>query len=281
LMLQILCISTMHIYNISTMCIYNISTMCIYNCCTQFKTMKIFNDFERSILKKLLVEFRKNDVSICLFSFFKQNILINRAIVNPDSEKSKQITIHYNKDSDKNAPKEIFNFLTLIEYLEINSLIIKIKNDCKDYNNYFISYNLEDNHPNPILPRKGMGTSTSIPNYSITFLGSYNEKINLIYHQDIFLSSELIELIENDFVSIENKSYRQSKNQTKLSFLALILSLLTLLFSIHIFNKSESKTLELNDIQFNKIQQPLNQINSKMDDLKKAVMIRDTIKVKN
>jgi hypothetical protein len=35
LMLQILCIATVHMYNISTMCIYNISTIRIYNCWQQ------------------------------------------------------------------------------------------------------------------------------------------------------------------------------------------------------------------------------------------------------
>ena len=238
--------------------------------------MRVFNKFEKIILKKLLIEYDSDIVSVNLIDFFKQNVMIDRALRAPYD--SQQITIHYNNDFDKKAPREIFNFFTLLEYLESQALIYKVKN-INDYKGEFISRNLESLGTFQISPIKGKWDfkKNKLPNIAVTFLGGFIEKLKDINNQDIILSSELIELINDNFITIENKSYIETKRQTILSFSALGLSLITLIFSWYLLYKSENKSIRLEQTQIDNIIKPLNRINSKIETLNKNF---STIKIK-
>lgn len=235
--------------------------------------MRIFNQFEKDLLKKL---YRKSDSNlslVCLFNFFKENIMINRAIkVDKDQ---RIITIHYHKEIDIIAPREILNFFSLIEYLDSNGLIIKTKNEWKNYDKEFISYNLETTSMKQFTPKKDKwNTNSLIPNFAITFPQGYYDKIKSIYNQDVFISSELNELINNNFKTIEHKTFYQSRLQTKLSSSALGLSLLTLILSWYVLYKSEYKPINFNQSQFNSLVKPLNQINLKMNELNENLILK-------
>ena len=178
LMLQILCIATVHMYNISTMCIYNISTIRIYNCCkTLTKNMKsrflrillIINGilipiFILYVLGNVLIE-KYND-----YSFYnsgnsnlesleikgpKYEIKQSSLIGIPSSEN--YLVAEYKKENDKygileeeinlpyEVPKNTFNIIFLDkEFSQIRKLL---KNDASIksmfISNTYLSHNKE------------------------------------------------------------------------------------------------------------------------------------------
>lgn len=191
-----------------------------------------FNQFEKEILRQLLTESKNYHLGINLYEFFKKTTLVDRAIIVPPIDKSKQITFYFNNNNDIDAPKEIINFLNLIDYLNEKRLVIKVFNDCRKEDLDFISYNLFRNERLSIIPNKEKGISKYLPNFSLTALGSYNQKIRSIYQQDVLLTSDLINLIENNFETIEAKQLKEANIQSRYAIYTFVVSVIILCISL-------------------------------------------------
>lgn len=232
--------------------------------------MRKYNDFEKTILLKLDKTIKEKEASaeiLKILDFFIENILDNRGLF--INNESKSMTLTYDKDKDQNASKEMINFFSLMDYLEKNGLIIKFKNDwLSSEPDKFLSKNLTNEGLDSVYPTKRTdGSNKNLPNYAITYPQGFYSKICSLMQFQIQLSPALEFLIQDNFETVQDKSFKQSKIQTYLSFLALGLSFLTLGFSWVLFMNSEKKEIVLSKTQINAITNPLKNIELKADSI--------------
>lgn len=214
--------------------------------------MRKFNKFERGVLTKLLVNYKSSDFGIKPIQFLIDTTLSNRTI-RLDS-RQKIITVGFNKDRDKNGPTEIFNCISLIENLEQNGLVFLTENTWHSLNTEFLSHNLDwDSSKSHIKPNDNWNKNSFTPNFYITFPKGYFEKLTKYYDVDMFLSSELIDLISNNFETLESKTFEQAKRQTNLSYIALLLSFVTLTATILISYFSDRNRVSSNESELKPI----------------------------
>lgn len=228
-----------------------------------------YNEFEKKLLINLLDNTNYKSEPVNLLDFFKENILNYRAL--EIDEKGKWMSIHYNNVYDKNAPIEILNFLSFIDYLESNGLIIKFENIYARFNSneVFLSGNLvKEDSVSFIKAKKGVKFDLNkLPNIELIFATGYYDKVKSFYNCDIFISPELVNLINNKFMTTELEIYKESKIQTYLSFTALGLALVTLFLSWYILYKSDKNEILINQEQIESLKKPMEQLVHIFDDI--------------
>lgn len=225
--------------------------------------MRKFNKFERGVLNRLLQDYQSSDFGIKPIQFLKDTTLSNRTI-KLDS-RQKLITVGFNKERDKNGPTEIFNYLSLIEKLEQNGLVFLTENTWHSLNTKFLSHNFDwDYSKSHIKPNDNWDKNSFAPNFQITLPKGYFEKLTKYYDVDMFLSSELIDLISNNFETLESKTFEQAKRQTDLSYIALILSLISLTATILISYFSETNRVSIDESKLKPIIFSLKSINKEL-----------------
>jgi hypothetical protein len=245
--------------------------------------MRRFNNFEKTILKELYAQSKNTEENpdiLRLRKFFVDNLLDNRALV--IDNKHQFITVVYDIENDKNAIKEIFNFFSLIEYLLSNGLIISFKNDFLGSEpESFLSKNLMNEGKDSIFPiQKKIKSNKNIPNFSLTLLKSFYSKIFSILKEKIQLSSDIEHLIENEFLTDSDKSWKQSQVQTKISYIALFISFITLIFSWYLSIETNKNNITIKETQIDKIVLPIKSIERKTDSVFKILNEQKNVKTK-
>lgn len=123
-----------------------------------------------------------------------------------------------NHDEILEIESEIIEISLLLGYLEENRLI------------YYLH---EDTRPEDLIHE--MGIRNNEPGvYQITKsfdVGAYNHLVHAINHR-VFVSQELKDIVANDFETIEEKSFKESRTQTKWSIAATAIAVIALLVSL-------------------------------------------------
>jgi hypothetical protein len=227
--------------------------------------MRNFNSFEQKVLRHFYKKSKENEHLVHLFHEFKLLILENRGLWFEENQTF--ITFSYDRKKDLNAPKELINYLTLIDYLANEGLIVKMENEFTNYNpKDFFSYNLKV-QDGGIVPIKGKWNKESfIPQGSVTFPKIYLTKILSLSNQEIFLTADLEILIQENFQTNEMKTLNHTEKQTKLSFSALILSFLTLFLTWYLMLNPDRKQVNNNDDQ--SVITPIKETQTDLDSIK-------------
>jgi|TARA_B110000240_G_C13364349_1_gene395391 hypothetical protein len=234
--------------------------------------MRRFNNFEKTILKELYAQSKnteQNSKILVIIKFFVNNVLDNRALV--IDNKQQIMTLVYDKENDENAIKEMTNFFSLIEYLRSNGLIISFKNDfLSSEPESFLSKNLMNKENGSIFPiQKKIKSNKNIPNFSVTFPKGFYLKIFSLVQEQIQLSSDIEHLIENEFLTDSDKSFKQSQTQTKISYIALFISFITLVISWYLSIEANKNDITIKETQIDKIVLPIKSIERKTDSILK------------
>lgn len=227
--------------------------------------MRKFNKFERKVLTRLLEKYKSSDFGIGIkpIQFLKDTTLSNRTI-RIDS-RQKIVTVGFNKERDKNGPTEIFNCISLIENLEQNGLIFLTENSWHSLNTEFLSHNFDwDSSKAHIKPNDNWDKNSFMPSFYLTFPKGYFEKLTKYYDVDMFLSSELIDLISNNFETLESKTFQQAKRQTSLSYIALFLSFVTLTATVLVSYLSDRNRVIINKSELKPIISSLKSIDKEL-----------------
>ena len=225
---------------------------------------------KKKILKELYAQSKSTGENlIVIIKFFVNKVLDNRALV--IDNKQEIMTFVYDKENDKKAIKEMTNFFSLIEYLRFNGLIISFKNDfLSSEPESFLSKNLMNKEKGSIFPiQKKIKSNKNIPNFSVTFPKGFYSKVFSLAQEQIQLSSDIEHLIENEFLTDSDKSLKQSQTQTKISYIALFISFITLGVSWCLSIEANKNDITIRKKQIDKIVLPIKSIERKTDSILK------------
>lgn len=183
--------------------------------------MREFCDFEKEKIRQI-VSFKQN----CIGDFIADSILVDRGII-IDRPKS-EISLLF-PNTDKSAMSDLFDLLSLIEYLESERLIFVHTNPSPFAGNFLSSnwrYNAQINqitdlNGNVMPPSTKIDIPTNVFDLIIKYVNTFFYPI-----------SELKQLVENDFETLEKKQLKESLTQTKYSKWAFYLALFALIFTI-------------------------------------------------
>lgn len=194
--------------------------------------MRNYSEFELKMIGQLSnLDLMKSNV----LDFIAESVLYDRGIEIKDVEK--EISIWYTIN-DMVALSEIFEIISLLNYLEKNYLIFIHSNYLSFNNGNWISKNLRESELHSrVLEFNAQPIPTTIYDIITRYKSSY-----------LIVGTEIKKFVENDFKSNEQilheVSLRESKRQTRISMRSFYIALIALIFSFLsplIFGEKEKK----------------------------------------
>ncbi len=226
--------------------------------------MRPFSEFEKKMISKIAAITLEDSN---LGDLIANAILENRVI---EIEEGKRMIVLWYLKTDENAVIELFELISLLNYLEKNYLIFIHSNPERPIGRErFITNNVDQQYfDNRINDFERQPIQTDIFDRIIKYIRSF-----------LVCGTELKALVKNDFKSQEQiaheKEMEEAKRQTRISrvslcvaFLALVLSFLSpLIFSTRI-NKQQINTINtVNQAQVDNLIEIKNYITTSIDSL--------------
>jgi hypothetical protein len=194
--------------------------------------MRPFNDFEKKIIRQLVeIDLAKSNV----LDFITNSVLFNRGL--EIKQKEKTITIWVKKGDEINAASELFELISLLQYLEKNYLIFVHINP-HPFPGNFVSKNLTERE---LHEKVAEFATLPIPTTIYDIITSYRNSF-------LVIGTEMKILVENSFKTTEQIFHEtellESKRQTRISRNSFFIALVALFFSLiapFLFNTTINK----------------------------------------
>ncbi|WP_286844129.1 MULTISPECIES: hypothetical protein [Sphingobacterium] len=174
--------------------------------------MKEFNDFEKDKIRLLI-----NADKPCLGDFIADTVLVNSAVA---IDRPMRTLVLWHLKTDANKLDELFDTISLIEYLRREMLIFVHTNPVA-FQGVFLSNNWNNDSNIPVDNILKHEIPTNV--YDLIL-----EYINSFYHP----TSDLKNLVEDNFETLERKQLNEALTQTKYSKGAFVVAILALIFTV-------------------------------------------------